>query len=105
MAVAPLKVGIVGLGNVGTGVARILTDHPHRIAERAGRPIVLKRAVVRNLNKPRDIRLESGVLTNDIQAVINDPEITVAMELMGDSSRTRSHSGTSQSGKRRRHGQ
>ncbi|QDV31631.1 Homoserine dehydrogenase [Planctopirus ephydatiae] len=83
MAVAPLKVGIVGLGNVGTGVARILTDHPHRIAERAGRPIVLKRAVVRNLNKPRDIRLESGVLTNDIQAVINDPEITVAMELMG----------------------
>jgi len=83
MSLHPLNLAIVGLGNVGTGVAKILTEHPDRITRRAGRPIVIRRAVVRNLDKPRDIKLPPGVLTNDLEAVINDPEIQIACELMG----------------------
>lgn len=83
MSSVPLQVGIVGLGNVGTGVARILTEHPERITRRAGRPIVIRRAVVRDPRKLRDVSLPAEVLTTDVQRVIGDPEIDVAVELMG----------------------
>jgi homoserine dehydrogenase len=80
---SPLQIAIVGLGNVGTGVAKILTEHPERILMRAGRPIEIRRAVVRDLKKPRDIKLPSGVITDDLQSVIDDPNVEVAVELMG----------------------
>ncbi len=78
-----LNLAIIGLGNVGTGVARILTQEPERMIQRAGRPIRLVRAVVKNLSKPRDIALPPGVLTDDVQSVIRDPNIPVACELVG----------------------
>lgn len=80
---SPLQIAIVGLGNVGTGVARILTEHPDRITQRSGRSIQIKRAVVRDLKKPRDVKLNHGVLTDDLSSVVRDPNIQVAVELMG----------------------
>lgn len=80
---SPLQIAIIGLGNVGTGVAKILTQHPNRIRQRAGRSIEIRHAVVRNLQKDREIDLPSGTLTNDLEAVIRDPNISVAVELMG----------------------
>ena len=80
---SPLQIAIVGFGNVGTGVAKILTQHPERIRQRAGRVIEIRRAVVRDLIKQRDVALPLGVLTDDIQSVIRDPNIKVAVELMG----------------------
>lgn len=79
----PLQIAIVGLGNVGAGVAKILTAHPDRIAQRAGRPVEIRKAVVRDLKRPRDITLPPGTLTDDVQSVIRDPNIKVAVELMG----------------------
>lgn len=79
----PLQLAIVGLGNVGTGVAKILTEHPDRIQQRSGRSVEIRRAVVRDLSKPRDISLPPGVLTNDLESVIRDPSIQIAVELMG----------------------
>ena len=67
--VAAVEVAIIGLGTVGTGVARVLTEHPDRNARRAGRPVHLRHAVARDLKKPRNIELPSGVLTDDIQRV------------------------------------
>lgn len=83
MSLAPLNLAIVGLGNVGTGVARILTEHSERIRRRAGRPVVIRKAVVRDLQKPREIELPHTTLTTRIEDVINDPDIHVAVELMG----------------------
>jgi len=77
------KVGIIGLGTVGAGVARLLLDHGDRTGRHAGRVLWLEKAVVRDLNKARDCDLPDGVLTDDIDDVINDPEITVACELIG----------------------
>ena len=77
------NVAIVGLGTVGTGVARLLLDHGDRTARHAGRTLWLKKAVVRDLSKPRDVDLPTGVLTDSIQDVINDPEIHVVAQLMG----------------------
>ena len=77
------KVAIIGLGTVGSGVARLLLDYGDRTARHAGRTLWLEKAVVRNLDQPRDCELPEGVLTDQLQAVIDDPEITLVAQLIG----------------------
>lgn len=83
MSQTPLTAALIGMGTVGTGVARILLEHSERLARRAGRPISLCRVVVQNVGKPRDLALPDGVLTDDLSSVLNDPEIDVAVQLIG----------------------
>ncbi|KAA1261510.1 Homoserine dehydrogenase [Rubripirellula obstinata] len=71
------------MGTVGTGVAKLLLDHGDRTARHAGRTLWLKKAVVRDLSKPRDVELPDDVVTDSIDDVINDPEITVVAQLIG----------------------
>jgi len=77
------KVAIVGMGTVGTGVARLLLDHGDRTARHAGRTLWLKKAVVRDLSKARGIELPDGIITDDVEDVIGDPEISVVAHLVG----------------------
>jgi homoserine dehydrogenase len=79
----PLRVALLGLGNVGAGVARLLLDQSERIARRAGRPIELRTVIVRDLRKTRSVKLPPGIVSNDYQRVVEDREIDVAIELMG----------------------
>src|SRR5580658_10118210 len=53
----PLRVALLGLGNVGGGVAKILLEHSERVARRAGRPIELRHVIVRDLRKARAVIL------------------------------------------------
>ena len=76
-------VAIVGLGTVGQGVAKLLLDHGDRTGRHAGRVLWLTHAVVRDLNKPRDIDLPDGVLTDDLARVINDDSVKVVAQLIG----------------------
>lgn len=78
-----VKVGIVGLGTVGTGVARLLREHGDRLARQAGRQVLLKHAVVRDPSRPRDIDLPPDMLSDDLRRITGDPEITVAALLVG----------------------
>ncbi len=78
-----LKVAIIGLGTVGTGVAKILLQQPERMTRRAGQSVELRRVVVRDVSKPRDVDLPEAVLTSDIESVINDDQIDVAIQLIG----------------------
>lgn len=77
------KVAIIGLGTVGTGVAKLLLDHGDRTARHAGRIPWLEKVVVQNLDKPRSVEIPEGVLTDNLDAVIQDPEITVVAQLIG----------------------
>ncbi len=77
------RVAIVGMGTVGTGVARLLLDHGDRTSRHAGRILWLEKAVVHNLKKPRSIELPAGVLTDRVQDVIDDPNIKVVAQLIG----------------------
>jgi len=78
-----VTIGLIGLGTVGTGVARLLTEHAGRIAHRAGRPIRWKWAAVRDASKPRDVRLDGVRLTTEVGQLIEDPEVDVIIETMG----------------------
>ena len=77
------KVAIVGLGTVGSGVARLLLDHGDRTARHAGRTLWLEKAVVRDLQKARGCDLPAGVLTDNLDDVLLDPEIKVVAQLIG----------------------
>lgn len=77
------KVAIVGLGTVGSGVARLLLDHGDRTARHAGRILWLEQVVVRDLKKPRDCELPAGVLSDDLTRITRDPEIKAVAHLLG----------------------
>ena len=77
------KVAIVGLGTVGTGVARLLLEHGDRFARHAGRTLWLEKAVVRDIKKPRDVELPKGVLTDKLTDVTDNPEIKAVVQLIG----------------------
>ena len=77
------KIAIIGLGTVGSGVARLLLDFGDRTARHAGRTLWLEKAVVRDLTKPRDCDLPADVLTGNIEEVIDNPEIKVVAQLIG----------------------
>ena len=75
-----IKVGIIGVGTVGTSVAQILKDNADVISARAGREIMVKSGVVKNLNKDRGLDI---IITDNVDDVLNDPEIDIVVELMG----------------------
>ena len=75
-----IKVGIIGVGTVGTSVANILRENSDIISARAGVEIVPVIGVVKNLEKKRDVTIE---LTNDPSRVVDNPEIDIVVELMG----------------------
>jgi len=77
------KVAIIGLGTVGSGVARLLLDFGDRTGRHAGRTLWLEKAVVRDLARSRDCDLPEGVLTDQLEDVIDDPEIEVVAQLIG----------------------
>ncbi len=77
------KVAIVGLGTVGTGVARLLLDFGDRTARHAGRTLWLEKAVVADIRKRRDYGLPKGVLTDNLAEVTENPEIKVVALLIG----------------------
>src|SRR5690348_9942691 len=79
----PVQVAIVGLGTVGTGVARLLSEFGERTERHAGQPLVLKRVVVRDLARPRKIELPAGIVSDDIRQITGDPEISVVALLVG----------------------
>ncbi|MBN1393563.1 MAG: homoserine dehydrogenase [Pirellulales bacterium] len=84
------KVAIVGYGAVGAGVARLLLNRADRIARFAGKRVELARVVDIDLKRPRSFALPPGLLTDDLDSVIADPEIAAVMELVNDAVAARS---------------
>lgn len=80
---ATLRIGLIGLGTVGGGVAQILLNHSARNELRAGRPLQIVRASARNLKKPREVQLPAEILTSDPLQVATDPNVDVVLELIG----------------------
>ncbi len=77
------KVALVGMGTVGTGVARLLLDHGDRTARHAGCILWLEQVVVSDIAKHRDVELPKGLLSSDLTRITRDPEIKVVAHLVG----------------------
>ena len=76
-----LGVGLLGLGTVGTGVAEILLNPEGR--QPLVRQLQLRKIGVRNLKKPRAVPLPTGCLTDQLEAVVEDPTVDVVVEMLG----------------------
>ncbi|MCP3773975.1 homoserine dehydrogenase [Paenibacillus sp. MZ04-78.2] len=79
----PVKVGLLGLGTVGTGVVRIVEGHQHDLMSQSGSPIEIVKILVQNKNKARNISVSPDMLTENPWDVIENPEIDVIVEVMG----------------------
>jgi homoserine dehydrogenase len=76
-----LKIGLLGLGTVGTGTAQILLDSQGR--HPLLQEIEIHRVGVRSPDKPRSVQLPDGVITTDLEAIVTDPTVDIVVELLG----------------------
>lgn len=83
---APMEktfVALVGMGTVGTGVARLLLDHGDRTARHAGRTLWVQHIVVKDSTKLRDADIPAGLISTDLARLLQDTEVKVVAHLLG----------------------
>ena len=78
-----VRIGMLGLGTVGAGVAEILTRKHADVEREIGLPVRLCRVLVRDVEKRRGFALDPALLTTDPALVVQDPEINMVIEVMG----------------------
>jgi homoserine dehydrogenase len=79
-----IPVGLLGLGNVGSGVVKLLDDNAEAIRQRLGGATVeLRRIAVREADKPRLVDVDPRLLTTSAAAVLEDDAIEIVVELIG----------------------
>ncbi|MDG4562784.1 MAG: homoserine dehydrogenase [Candidatus Competibacter sp.] len=78
----PVKIGLLGLGTVGGGVTHVLARNAEEISRRAGREILISHAAARNLDSTT-ARTAGIKLTGEALEVVNDPDISIIVELLG----------------------
>jgi homoserine dehydrogenase len=76
-----LKVALLGCGNVGAQVARILIEDADTLAARTGARLQLRGLAVRNVTAPRDVALPPELFTTDAETLVKDADLVI--ELMG----------------------
>lgn len=77
-----VKIGLMGLGVVGSGVARVLTEKADMLSQRIGAPLSLARVLERELHKARALSLDA-VVTGDAEAFFAEPDLDIVIELLG----------------------
>lgn len=83
VAVRAIAIGLLGAGNVGGGVVRILQENRDAIERRLGARVTVKRVLVRNPDRDRDVPIDPALVTTDPDEVVADPETRVVVELVG----------------------
>ena len=78
-----VKIGLAGIGTVGGGTFTVLSRNADLMVRRAGAPIEVSRVVCRNLDKARKLVGKNVEVSGDWRSITEDPEIDIAVELMG----------------------
>jgi homoserine dehydrogenase len=83
METTTLRVGLLGCGNVGGSLVKLLVDDASGIAARTGLHLELAAVVVRSQSKERDAPIPDGLLTSDAHQVVSDPAVDIVVEVIG----------------------
>ncbi len=79
-----IRIGLLGLGTVGSGVVRVLNSHREELEEKIGAPVELSVIVDKDLTNPRKgLSLNNLPLATDPAKVLENPAIDIVVELMG----------------------
>ena len=79
----PIRVGLLGFGTVGSGVAEVLEHNAREIERRAGRRIEVVKAAVRDVAKARALAGPGIAITDDPYEIVLDPTIDIVCEVIG----------------------
>ena len=83
MTPEPVRVGLLGCGNVGAALVELIRTRSDDIAARTGLALEVARVAVRSTTKERSVALPEGVLTHDAAGLVTDPEIDIVVEVIG----------------------
>lgn len=78
-----INVGLLGFGTIGTGVVKLLAQNGSLIEGKLGARLALKKIADLDITTDRGVPVATGVLSNNVNEVLNDPEISVVIELIG----------------------
>ena len=76
-------IGLFGFGNIGAGVIRTLADNKDIIARNLGFGLDLRRVVDIDITTSRGVAVDPALLSTDRNDILNDPEISIVIELIG----------------------
>jgi homoserine dehydrogenase len=79
----PVKIGLLGLGTVGGGTATVLKRNAEEIVRRAGRGIIVDYVATLEPERADELELSDLRITQDAFKVVNDPDISIVVELIG----------------------
>ncbi|MSN27286.1 MAG: homoserine dehydrogenase [Geobacter sp.] len=78
-----IKVGLIGFGNIGAGVVKLLRENGDVVRNKVGSGIVLKKIADLDITSDRGVEVDASIMTTDVNEIFNDPEISVVIELIG----------------------
>ena len=78
-----INIGLIGLGNIGCGVVKILQQRKSLLSQKIGIEIIIKKICDKDLSKKRDISIDKNLLTSNVNEIIDDPQIDIVVELIG----------------------
>jgi homoserine dehydrogenase len=78
-----IGVGLLGLGNVGAGVIKLLDDNAEAIELRLGARLIVRGVAVREPDKKRQVVVDRATVTTDVESVIDRSDVDVVCELIG----------------------
>jgi homoserine dehydrogenase len=78
-----IGIGLLGLGTVGAGVAQVLATKAEGLAEQAGLPLVLRKVLVRDVDRRRPVEVDPNLLTSHPEEVLSHPQVDIVIELIG----------------------
>jgi homoserine dehydrogenase len=78
-----VKIGLVGFGTIGAGVAKLILEDADSIAAKTGLRLELACVVDIDTKSPRSVKLPKGILTNDLDKLLKDDSIRIGIELVG----------------------
>ncbi|QJQ04604.1 homoserine dehydrogenase [Undibacterium piscinae] len=79
----PIKVGLLGIGTVGSGTFNVLKRNQEEIMRRAGRAIEITMVADLNVERARELTNGECEVVNDANLVVNHPDIDIVIELIG----------------------
>ncbi|MGI6736509.1 MAG: homoserine dehydrogenase [Anaerovoracaceae bacterium] len=78
-----INIGLLGLGNIGTGTYRTLEMNRDEIERNTGLDLRITRILERDTERDRGITVDPNAFTQDPEEIFNDPEISIVIELLG----------------------
>lgn len=78
-----IRIGILGCGNVGAALYRLIEQQAPAIEKRTGIRLEVTSIAVRNMSRDRDVAVPAGLLTRDAHAVVADPNVDIVVEVIG----------------------